>query len=141
MKRRTVLSMEQALSMPYATLRFVQLGWRVIRIEAHGTGRGLPGDPNRYIGSRVADDDRRSYYVAPNVGKEAIALNLKSAEGRAVLKRLVRELDADVFCCNTLPERYVPLGIDYATLSCREAGSDLGRHLRARPRLSGSAGL
>ena len=38
MKRRTVLSMEQALSMPYATLRFVQLGWRVIRIEAVGAG-------------------------------------------------------------------------------------------------------
>jgi crotonobetainyl-CoA:carnitine CoA-transferase CaiB-like acyl-CoA transferase len=109
--------MEQALSMPYATLRFVHLGWRVIRIEGLGAGRGLPGDPNRYIGSCVADDDRRSYYVAPNVGKEAIALNLKSAEGRAVLKRLVRELDADVFCCNTVPERYVPLGIDYATLS------------------------
>ncbi|MDH4323188.1 MAG: CoA transferase [Betaproteobacteria bacterium] len=117
MRKRTVLSLEQALSMPYATLRFVQLGWRVIRIEALGAGRGLPGDPNRYIGKRVADEDRRSYFVAPNVGKEAIALNLKSAEGRAVLKRLVRALDADVFCCNTVPERYVPLGIDYATLS------------------------
>jgi itaconate CoA-transferase len=115
-KKRTVLSLEQALSMPYATLRFVQLGWRVIRIEALGSGRGLPGDPNRYIGARVADDDRRSYYIAPNVGKEAIALNLKSAEGRETLKRLVRELDADVFCCNTVPERYRPLGIDYATL-------------------------
>ncbi len=121
MKRRTVLSLEQALSMPYATLRFVQLGWRVIRIEAVGAGRGLPGDPNRYIGARTdpetPDDDRRTYFVAPNVGKEAIALNLKSAEGRAVLQRLVRELDADVFCCNTVPERYAPLGIDYATLS------------------------
>ena len=74
--------MEQALSMPYATLRFVQLGWRVIRIEATPSGAGLPGDPNRYIGGRVADEDRRSYYIAPNVGKEAIALNLKSAEGR-----------------------------------------------------------
>jgi crotonobetainyl-CoA:carnitine CoA-transferase CaiB-like acyl-CoA transferase len=116
-KRRTVLSLEQALSMPYATLRFAQLGWRVIRIEALGSGRGLPGDPNRYIGARVADDDRRSYYIAPNVGKEAIALNLKSAEGREALKRLVRELDADIFCCNTVPERYRPLGIDYATLS------------------------
>ena len=117
MKRRTVLSMEQALSMPYATLRFVQLGWRVIRIEAAGAGKGLPGDPNRYIGKRVADDDRRSYYIAPNVGKEAIALNLKRAEGREALKRLVRGLNADVFCCNTVPERYRPLGIDYATLS------------------------
>ncbi len=103
--------------MPYATLRFVQLGWRVIRIEALGAGNGLPGDPNRYIGRQVADDDRRSYYIAPNVGKEAIALNLKSAEGRATLKRLVRGLDVDIFCCNTVPERYRPLGVDYATLA------------------------
>ena len=44
MKRRTVLSMEQALSLPYATLRFAQLGWRVIRIEAVG-GEGLPRRP------------------------------------------------------------------------------------------------
>jgi crotonobetainyl-CoA:carnitine CoA-transferase CaiB-like acyl-CoA transferase len=116
-KRRTVLSLEQALSMPYATLRFVQLGWRVIRIEALGSGKGLPGDPNRYIGSRVADDDRRSYYIAPNVGKEAIALNLKRAEGREVLKKIIHELKVDVFCCNTIPERYAPLGIGYATLS------------------------
>jgi len=116
-KPRTVLSMEQALSMPYATLRFVQLGWRVIRIEATPSGAGLPGDPNRYIGGRVADEDRRSYYIAPNVGKEAIALNLKSAEGREALKRLVRGLGADVFCCNTVPARYRPLGIDYETLS------------------------
>ncbi|MDH4173088.1 MAG: CoA transferase [Betaproteobacteria bacterium] len=123
MKKRTVLSLEQALSLPYATLRFVQLGWRVIRIEALGAGRGLPGDPNRYIGSRVADEDRRSYYIAPNVGKEAIALNLKSAAGRAALKRLVAGLNADIFCCNTVPGRYAPLGIDYATLA--EAKPDL----------------
>ena len=117
MKRRTILSMEQALSLPYATLRFAQLGWRVIRIESTPSGTGLPGDPNRYIGSRVADDDRRSYFVAPNVGKEAIALNLKDARGQEVLKRLIRTLDVDVFCCNTVPSRYKALGIDYATLA------------------------
>ena len=116
MKRRTVLSMEQALSMPYATLRFAQLGWRVIRIESTPSGQGLPGDPNRYIGSRIADDDRRSYFVAPNVGKEAIALNLKDARGHQLLQRLIRELDVDVFCCNTVPARYQSLGIDPATL-------------------------
>lgn len=117
MRRRTVLSMEQALSLPSATLRFAQLGWRVIRIESTPGGSGLPGDPNRYIGSRVAEDDRRSYFVAPNVGKEAIALNLKDERGHEVLQRLIRELDVDVFCCNTMPSRYRALGIDYETLS------------------------
>ena len=121
MKHRVVLSMEQALSLPSATLRFAQLGWRVIRIEAASAGGGLPGDPNRYIGSRtdpkMRDDDRRSYFIAPNVGKEAIALNLKDMRGQEVLRQLVRGLNVDVFCCNTVPSRYKALGIDYATLS------------------------
>ncbi len=33
-KQKTILSLEQALALPYATQRFVQLGWRVIRIES-----------------------------------------------------------------------------------------------------------
>ncbi|HJW55588.1 MAG TPA: CoA transferase [Burkholderiaceae bacterium] len=115
MKRRTILSMEQALSLPYATLRFAQLGWRVIRIEST-PGGGLPGDPNRYIGAKVVDDDRRTYFVAPNVGKESIALNLKDPAGQALLRRLIKELDVDIFCCNTVPRRYEQLGIDYETL-------------------------
>ena len=124
MTPRTVLSMEQALSLPYATLRFAQLGWRVIRIEATGGGGGLPGDPNRYIGSRMGGgDDRRSYFIAPNVGKQAIALNLKDPRGQHVLQRLIEALEVDVFCCNTVPSRYQPLGIDYATL--RAAKPDL----------------
>jgi len=116
--RPVVLSVEQALSLPYATLRFVHLGWRVIRVEATPIpGRRAKGDPNRSIGRRVAGDDRHSYYVAPNVGKEAIALDLKSEAGRATLRALVRDLPADVFCTNTLPSRHEALGIDHATLA------------------------
>jgi len=116
--RPTVLSIEQALAMPYATLRFVHLGWRVIRVEPTPVpGRKSRGDPNRYIGHPVAGDDRHSYYVAPNVGKEAIALNLKEEDGQAVLKRLVRELPVDVVCTNTMPSRHAVLGIDYDTLT------------------------
>lgn len=122
MRRRTVVSLEQALSLPYATLRFVQLGWRVIRIEAYGERDGLPGDPNRYIGTDVVDADRRSYFIAPNVGKESIALNLRTADGRRTLARLVHGLGADVFCCNTLPRRYQALGIDYETLAAASPG-------------------
>jgi len=124
--RRTVLSLEQALSLPYATERFARLGWRVIRVEAAG-GPGLPGDPNRYIGKRLAPgdgpDDRRSYFVAPNVGKEAIAIDLKQARGQTLLQRLIRTLEVDVFCTNTLPARHAMLGVDAPTL--RQARPDL----------------
>lgn len=114
---RVVLSLEQALSLPHATLRFVHKGWRVIRIEPTAPAGSLPGDPNRYIGKRICGDDRRSYFVAQNVGKEAIAIDLKNPRGQALLRTIIEALDVDVFCCNTLPKRYRQLGIDYGTLS------------------------
>jgi len=116
--RPTVITVEQALSLPYATLRFVHLGWRVIRVEATPVpGRQSKGDPNRYIGRPVAGDDRHSYFVAPNVGKEAVAINLKDERGRQLLRRLIRDLSVDVFCTNTMPVRHKPLGMDFETLS------------------------
>lgn len=104
--------------MSYATQRMVQLGWRVIRLE--GTPRAdqrASGDPNRYIGRPVAGEDRHSYFVAPNVGKQAIAVNLKMPEGQTLLRRMIRELPVDIFCTNILPCRHSSLGIDYETLS------------------------
>ena len=90
MRPRTVLSMEQALSLTYATQRFVQLGWRVIRLEATPVGGNpLPGDPNRYVGGLVADEGRRTYFIAPNVGKEAIAIDLKQPRGSTSCSRLL----------------------------------------------------
>lgn len=115
-KKRTVLSLEQATALPHATLRFAQLGWRVIRIEPVSEGK-FPGDPNRYVGHQVDGEGMHAAFIAPNVGKEAIALDLKSAAGQEILKTIIRELDVDVFCCNVLPKSYVPLGIDYETLS------------------------
>lgn len=121
MKPRTIISMEQALAMPYATMRFAHLGWRVIKVEAVD-GRDQPGDPNRYIGGKVPGIEPHSYFLAQNVGKEAIALNLKAPEGQTTLHRLIRALDADVFCCNTIPSRYEQLGIDFDTLNAVKPG-------------------
>jgi crotonobetainyl-CoA:carnitine CoA-transferase CaiB-like acyl-CoA transferase len=117
MQKRTVLSLEQALSLSYATLRFTHLGWRVIRIESTPSGGRLPGDPNRYVGKPGERDDLHSYFIGPNVGKETIALNLKVEEGQKVLRQLIERLPVDIFASNTLPKRYERLGIDYETLS------------------------
>jgi crotonobetainyl-CoA:carnitine CoA-transferase CaiB-like acyl-CoA transferase len=116
--------MEQALSLSYGTLRLAQLGWRVIRLEsAPRPGQRTPGDPNRYVGRAGAGGDRRSYYLAPNVGKQAIALDLKSRQGRDLLLRIIRRLPVDIFAVNTMPRRYQELGIDYDTL--RQANQQL----------------
>jgi phenylsuccinyl-CoA transferase len=116
-ERKTILSLEQALTLPYATQRFAQLGWRVIRIEASGKpGQKNVGDPNRYIGEDTGIDDLHAYFIAPNVGKEAITINLKEKKGQELLKRIIRELKVDVFMCNTLPKRYEHFGMDYDTL-------------------------
>lgn len=124
MKPQVVLSMEQALTMPYATLRCVHMGWRVIKLEPTSIpGRKAKGDPNRYIGRPVAGEDRHSYFVAPNLGKEAIAIDLKKEEGQKLLERLIKELNVDVFCTNTMPAHHKQLGMDYETL--RRAREDL----------------
>ncbi|MBI4945681.1 MAG: CoA transferase [Bacteroidetes bacterium] len=123
-KKVTILSLEQALALPYATQRFAQLGWRVIRIEPPADdSNSKGGDPNRYVGEDTGTEDLHSYFISPNIGKEAITLNLKKKEGRELLKTLVKKLNADVFMCNTLPMRYKQLGIDFETL--KEANPDL----------------
>ena len=116
--RGTILALEQALALPYCTQRFVQEGWRVIRIESTPRpGGGNPGDPNRYAGNDYGERDRRSYFVPPNLGKEAITLNLKDPRGQELLRELLVKLEVDVFAVNLLPKQYAPLGIDYETLS------------------------
>lgn len=118
MKPRTIIAMEQALTLPYCTQRLAQLGWRVIRLEPTPLpGQRTPGDPNRYVGEPILGQDRCAYFVPPNVGKEGITLDMKSPEGQALLGRLIAELPVDVFAVNTLPGRYEKLGISYEQLS------------------------
>ena len=142
---RSQLGASAVVALGDAALRAARLARHPHRGDKGGSG--LPGDPNRYIGGRVADDDRRSYFIAPNVGKEAIALNLKDPRGQEVLQRLITALNVDVFCCNTVPSRYTVARHRLSNLVGGQAGPDLGRHfgdgtrLSRRPRLrSGDPG-
>ena len=119
MKRtRPCCRMEQALSLPYATLRFAQLGWRVIRIEATPAGDGLPGDPNRYIGARGRR--RRPAQLLHRAqrrqgGDRAQPQGPARPGGAAAADRA----SSTSTCSAATPCRRAtePLGIDYATLS------------------------
>ena len=108
----TVLSLEQALALPYGTYRLVQEGMRVIRIEPPPIG-----DPNRYVGDEVLGErGMNSYFLPTNAGKESITINLKEEEGKSLLYDLIRSLKVDIFASNQIPRNYAKLGIGYETL-------------------------
>src|SRR5439155_579475 len=108
----TVLSLEQATVLPFLTYRLACDGARVIRVE-----NAERPDPNRFVGRDVLGEaDMRSYFLPNNCGKEAVTLNLGEAEGRRILRELVRALRVDVFATNQRPRSYAKLGIDDATL-------------------------
>ena len=116
-KRLTVLSVEQALALPYCTYRLAQEGMRVIRVEAPPRG-----DPSRYVGiNLLGEEGMDSYFLPVNGGKESMTVNLKTKEGRAVLHDLIQRLRIDVFSTNQMSQQYTGLGIDYETIrSIRE---------------------
>jgi formyl-CoA transferase len=108
----TVLSLEQATTLPFLTYRLACDGARVIRVEL----RERP-DPNRFVGrDLLSEPDMRAYFLPNNCGKEAITLNLGEADGRALLRELVARLPVDVFATNQRPRSYSRLGIDPDTL-------------------------
>ena len=117
--RLTVLSLEQATTLPYLTLHLAQEGMRVIRVE-----NPPRGDPNRWIGANVlGEEGMNAYFLPNNAGKEAITLNLACDEGRKILRTLIEKLSVDIFATNQRPKDYAKLGIDYEML--RAIKSDL----------------
>lgn len=108
-KDLTVLSLEQATVAPYLTYRLAQDGMNVIRLE-----HPVYGDPNRFIGPDVLDEKRmNAYFLCINSGKKALSLNMADPEGQEIFKRLIKELDVDIFITNQLPKNYEKLGMAY----------------------------
>ncbi|NHJ40868.1 MAG: CoA transferase [Asgard group archaeon] len=112
LKNMKVLSVEQAVALPYCTWRLAVEGAEVIRIEP------LWGDPNRKVGKKVLDeDDMNAYFMSVNSGKKGISLNLGTPNGQEILGELIDKLQVDIFACNQIPGNYKKLGIDYEKIS------------------------
>lgn len=90
----TVVSIEQAIAVPFATRQLADLGARVIKIERPGSG-----DFARNYDTTV--NGMSSHFVWTNRSKESITLDLKSDFGKEALSRLLEE--ADVFVQNLAP--------------------------------------
>jgi len=109
----TVLAIEQAMTLPFLTMRLAADGMRVIRVE-----NPPRGDPNRWAGRELAPSESGmgTYYLPNNLGKQAVTLNLAAPQGRELLQRMIGELPVDIFATNQRPRAYARLGIDEPTL-------------------------
>jgi itaconate CoA-transferase len=98
----TVVALEQAVAVPFATRQLADLGARVIKIERPGAGDFARGYDTTVLG-------QASYFVWLNRGKESVALDVKSPAGIEALTALLA--GADVFLQNLGPGAAGRLGL------------------------------
>lgn len=111
----TVIEVDNYMAAPSTGAILADMGARVIKVEP------LTGDPMRGIGRPAKiDGDLQGYdfgFDVDNRGKCSIAVALDTAEGAALVQRLVE--GAQVFMCNLLPQRQKRFGLDPETLMAR----------------------
>ncbi len=105
-----VLAIEQYGAGPWASLYLADLGAEVIKIENPRDG----GDSSRQVGPHFFAPGDSQYFHTFNRNKKSIALDLKHAEGAAVLRDLVAS--ADAVLDNLRGDVPVRLGLTYAQL-------------------------
>lgn len=107
-----VLDLTNVLSGPFTTLHLALLGADVIKVE-----NPKDGDLARKLGILPELNKRLmgTSFIAQNCNKKSITLNTKSADGKAIFLRLVK--DADVVVENFRPGVMDRLGIGYQVLA------------------------
>lgn len=103
----TVLDLTRVLAGPYCTMVLADLGARVIKVEQPGTG-----DDSRAYGP--FHNGASAYFASLNRGKQSIALNLKDADDRLILEKLLSI--SDVIVENYRPGTMERLGLGWEQL-------------------------
>ncbi len=104
----TVVSLEQAVAAPFTTRQLADLGARVIKIE-----RPQGGDFARSYDQTVLGQS--SHFVWLNRSKQSLTLDVKHADAKTILERLLAK--ADVFVQNLVPGAAARLGLSSDALT------------------------
>jgi crotonobetainyl-CoA:carnitine CoA-transferase CaiB-like acyl-CoA transferase len=102
-----VLDLSRVLAGPYCTMVLGDLGADVIKVEPP------EGDETRAWGPPFAEGES-AYYLCVNRNKRGIVINLKSDEGKKILRDLA--MQSDVLVENFRPGTLEKFGLDFETL-------------------------
>jgi crotonobetainyl-CoA:carnitine CoA-transferase CaiB-like acyl-CoA transferase len=104
-----VVDLTQALAGPYCSMLLGDMGADVIKIEQPGRG-----DQSRGWGPPFVEGES-TYFLSVNRNKRSLTLDIKSAEGQAILHKIIAT--TDVFLCNIPKEASRQRGgVDAGTL-------------------------
>ena len=106
----TVVALEQAVAVPFATRQLADLGARVIKIERPGVG-DFARDYDEAVRGMSAN------FVWLNRSKESLTLDLKHPAAAGIMAGLLEQ--ADVFIQNLAPGAAARLGLGAAALTAR----------------------
>jgi crotonobetainyl-CoA:carnitine CoA-transferase CaiB-like acyl-CoA transferase len=107
----TILDLSRVLACPFASMILAELGATVIKIEEPNRG-----DETRSFEPFVEKNgaSESAYYFACNRGKQSVTVNLRSADGQAIIRDLARQ--ADVFVENFPVGTLKRYGLDYEAI-------------------------
>lgn len=126
-----ILSVEQYGAGPYGTMLLADLGAEVIKIEDPVRG----GDVSRSVGPYMLGENDSEFFQTFSKGKKSVALDLKSADGRAAFESLL--VSADAVANNLRGDQPGKLGLTYGdlrTINPRIVCAHLSAYGRASPR-------
>jgi len=103
-----IIDLTRVLAGPFCTMILGDLGAEIIKVESINNG-----DETRGWGPPFVEGES-AYYLCANRNKKGITLNLKSEQGKEILKKLVSE--ADVVVQNFKPGTMTKLGFGYEDL-------------------------
>lgn len=103
-----VLDLSRALAGPYCTMMLGDMGADIIKVEMPKVG-----DEARHYGPPFQEGES-SYFLSVNRNKRSITLNLKSQEGKEILRELAKK--SDVLVENFRPGTMDDLGLGYQSL-------------------------
>ncbi|KRA66179.1 CoA-transferase [Caulobacter sp. Root655] len=105
-----IVAVEQYAAGPYGTQLLCELGAQVIKIEAPSLG----GDISRGLGPYFLGEADSQFFQTFSRGKQSVALEIKTPQGRADFERLVAGADAVVN--NLRGDQPEKLGLRYQDL-------------------------
>jgi len=104
-----VLDLSRVLAGPYCTMLLGDYGADVIKVEEPNSGDGTRSWGPPWVG------DQSAYYLAANRNKRSLTVNLKTAEGVEIVKRLAAI--SDVVIENFKPGTAARMGLGYDALA------------------------